>query len=263
MTDVEIEFDSKIQGIGNKGKSRGCNLSLYTNEQDIGRHIVGHFHFVDTAPDSAEYLNRKKQHLLSKRIEYINNQRTLCAQNKLSIHARKNGLPEEQALTIENLNSYFAIWAKLDNINSQDLDYNSHQLQLQLLKDIEAKLQMISIDVHTPYTLRKKEGVRETYSKTEYALDEELERVVHKDNIVTYKTIKIEYVNAKKLLESQSDKTTHRNLYIQSLTIPKFIIEAVIEDIDEGYTKNALSQLDKRVDAYIKDPQALMKRKSK
>jgi hypothetical protein len=193
----------------------------------------------------------------------VNDNKTLCAQNKLSIHARKNGISETTALTLENLDSYFAIWAKLDALNLQEVDQNLYNLQLQLLKEIEAKMGMLSIDVHAPYTLRGEEGVREQYPKNEYAIDRELERVVHKDNVQTYRAVKVEYVLAKKTLESQSDKSSQKESYLQTLTVPKFIIDAVIEDIDEGYTKNALSQLDKRVDAYIRDPQALMKRKSK
>lgn len=256
-----IDFDSKIQSIGNKGKSRGCSLSAFTNEQDIGRVIVGKFKFVDSAPSDTEYLNRKKQHLLSKRIESVNNQKTFCAQNKLSSLARKYGLPEEQALTIENLDFYFAIWTQLDSFASQEA-HQDPQLEKSFV-DVTHQLQQLSIDVHKPFTLRGEDGVRETYSKTEYALDKELEVVVPKENISTYKVIKAEYSKLKRQLALQSDKALQRNSFLESLTAPKYVVEAVVEDIDEGYTKNALSQLDKRVDAYIRDPTALMKRKGK
>ena len=256
-----IEFDGKIKDIGNHGKSRGISLSACTNELDIGRHIVGKFKFVDSAPNDTEYLNRKKQNLLTKRIDFINERKTFCAQNKLSIYARKYGLPEEQALTMTNLDFYFAIWLQLDLFTSQETQQDP-QLE-KSFADITHQLQQLSIDVHKPFTLRGEDGVREQYSKAEYALDKELEVVVAKGNVATYKVIKAEYSKLKQQLALQSDKALQRNSYIESLTAPKYVVEAVVEDIDEGYTKNALSQLDKRVDAYIKDPQALMKRKGK
>jgi len=255
-----IEFDGIVRDIGNKGKSRGFNLSAYTNELDIGRHIVGQFRFVDEAPDSTEYHERKKQTLLTKRLSIVQDIKTFCAQNKLSVYARKYKIPEEQALTLSNLNSYLDVWAHVNALN-QPPDESFKEQQQQLLKQIELQLRQLSIDVHVPYTLRGKEGAREQYPVTEYAIDEELECVVHKDNVDEYRRIKAEYVKVKQ--STQKDSSSEVDAYLGQLTLPSFIIEAVIDDIETNYTTNALQQLNKRVDAYVKDPTALLKRKRK
>jgi len=255
-----IEFDSRVYSIGNKGKSRGINLSTYTNILDINRHIVGRFRFVDDAPDSLDYLERKKQHYLSKRLEFIQATKNFCAQNKLLYFAREHQVPEKDTLTLQNLNYYLEVWAHLDAQNYSELDDTSKDTQKTLLQEIESNLFTTSIDVHAPYTLRGEEGVRETYPKNEYAIDRELERVVHKSNVEAYKQIKAEYIKSKQTIGTQ---TSQRDTYLQSLTIPSFIIEAAVDDINTSYTKNALKQLDKRVDAYIKDPTAILKKKKR
>lgn len=262
MSETWIEFDGKVRDIGNKGKSRGLNLSAYTNEQDIGRHIVGRFMFVDNAPNSEEYHEMKKQTLLTKRLDIVQDIKTFCAQNKLSTHARVNGIPEEEALTLTNLNYYFQIWLQLDVLNSVEPDKS---LQSKL-DDLAKQLQPLTIDVHEQLRQHSsgEEGVRIQYPRDTYALDKELDCVVHKDNLATYKPLRAEYLKLKKQIEMLQDKNAQRTLYLQTLTtIPNFILEAVVEDIDEDYTKKALQQLNKRVDAYIKNPTALLKRKSK
>jgi len=139
--------------------------------------------------------------------------------SKLSIYARKYGLPEEQALTMTNLDFYFAIWLQLDLFTSQETQQDP-QLE-KSFADITHQLQQLSIDVHKPFTLRGEDGVREQYSKAEYALDKELEVVVAKENVLTYKVIKAEYSKLKQQLALQSDKALQRNSYIESLTAPK------------------------------------------
>jgi len=264
MTDDWIEFDSTIRTIGNKGKSRGINLSASTNELDIGRHIIGKFRFVDDAPDSIDYLERKKQAFLHKRIAMIQETKTFCAQNKLTFYARREGIKEEDALSLTNLNYYLEVWDKLDIQTFQVKLETNQEPQILLYETLKKQLEKVSIDVHAPYTLRGKEGVRETYSKTEYALDEVLERVVHKDNIEAYKKVKAEFLKAKEAISTNTNQEDGRNDYLLSLKhIPNFVLEAVVDDIDSGYTRNALAQLDKRVDAYIKNPIAILRRKSK
>lgn len=255
-----IEFDSRVYSIGNKGKSRGINLSAYTNELDINRHIVGHFRFVNDAPDSLDYQERKKQTYLTKHLDKIQEVKTYCARNKLLYFAREHQVPEKDTLTLQNLNYYLEVWAQLDAQNYSELDDSVKETQKTLLNEIENNLFEISIDVHTDFTLRGEEGVRETYLKTEYALDKKLERVVHKDNVQAYNQIKAEYIKAKQTITSQ---TSQKDTYLQSLTIPSFIIEAAVDDINTFYTKNALKQLDKRVDAYLKDPTAILKKKKR
>ena len=63
-----IEFVGTLRNLGNKGKSRGINISMITNKNDIGRHLVGRFCFTDSEPDITEITSKLKKYKSQKQI---------------------------------------------------------------------------------------------------------------------------------------------------------------------------------------------------
>lgn len=113
-----VQFTGTIRNLGNKGKSRGVNLSMLTKNQDIGRHIVGQFRFTDEEPDTKEIDNARKEFIVERRSDKILDIKTNCFNNQMMHFAKNTGMRVELLLTPQNLDMYLELWSQFTTIDT-------------------------------------------------------------------------------------------------------------------------------------------------
>jgi len=119
MTEEDwVQFKGTIRNLGNKGKSRGINLSMLTKHPDIGRHIVGQFRFTDEEPDTTEIDKARKETIVERRSDKILDIKTNCFNNQMMHFAKNTGMRVETLLTAQNLEVYLELWAQFTTIDT-------------------------------------------------------------------------------------------------------------------------------------------------
>jgi len=145
-----IEFVGTLRNLGNKGKSRGINVSMITNINDIGRHVVGRFRFTDQEPDTKEIDKARKEYIVDKRSDKILDIKTNCFNNQMMHFAKNTGMRVETLLTSQNLEIYLELWAQFTTIDTiiknmqqqgkeqKDIKEQEKQLKEQIVSKLKA-----------------------------------------------------------------------------------------------------------------------------
>lgn len=167
-----VQFSGTIRNLGNKGKSRGINVSMLTKHQDIGRHIVGQFRFTDEEPDITEIEKARKEYIVERRSDKILDVKSNCFTNQMQHFAKNTGIRLELLLTPTNLDIYLELWSQfsaiqviIDNMQKQgkakeDIKAQEKQLKEQIINKVQTKygqipkliITAVEDDVITGYT---------------------------------------------------------------------------------------------------------------
>lgn len=167
-----INFNGTIRNLGNKGKSRGINVSMLTKKSDIGRHIEGHFKFLEEEPNLKELEKQNKEQIVNRRADKILETKTNCFTNQMMQFAKEKGIRVELLLTETNLDIYLELWSQFTSIQTiiqrmekqnkskEDIKEQEVALKEQIIKKLESQygkipliiIESVDDDILTNYT---------------------------------------------------------------------------------------------------------------